>query len=273
MSDPKKKINECLIEAKAIAQKAYRSGCKSFQKPDGTYGTQVEIEIERMIRKGVEIYVAKYLHTSVRIFGEEEGWSGSEGGGCTAVIDPIDGTLLFLSQIPTWGMALYIHSRESESEMAWFLMPETQKMFYAERGSGATLNGEKLLLKYEPINENSYLAVSSDASRWNLASYPGKIRAFGSSGFHLVSAATNIVQAAFLTRFKFHDILSPGLIHEEAGGGLAYYPSGRPVKLSGLLGPNSKNGEQYIIASHPRNIARMLGMEFHKQPYRHTELV
>jgi fructose-1,6-bisphosphatase/inositol monophosphatase family enzyme len=59
------------------------------------------------------------------------------------VVDPIDGTSNFVDGSPHWALmvALLAHG---EPVAAWIWQPATGRMYAAERGAGATCNGERL---------------------------------------------------------------------------------------------------------------------------------
>ena len=81
-----------------------------------------------------------------------------------------------------------------------FHMPACGHTFVS-RGRRSFWNGRSLRLRKRrsPIPATSYLGVSSDAHRWHLAGYPGKVRAFGASGLHVAFVAAGLLHAALLT--------------------------------------------------------------------------
>lgn len=76
------------------------------------------------------------------ILGEEGGRTGGATG-FTWVIDPIDGTMPFLSGLPHWCVAVALASPAGTEAAATFV-PATGELFTAARGRGAFLDGQRL---------------------------------------------------------------------------------------------------------------------------------
>jgi len=214
-------------------------------KADGTWVTQTDNLIEEFLR---EKFVALF-EQDVHIFGEEGGWTGKESGSYVVIIDPIEGTGPFRDQIPIWGISVGIF-HEGRPWLGVFSMPAANHFFLGEFGKGAQLDGQAITVPAAtiPISNLAYLGVSSDAHRWNLQQYPGKIRALGASGPHVALVASGVLQAALLTRFSFYDIAGTAIILWAAGGGL-YYLSGQPVSPDDII--KSQKPTDAVLACHP----------------------
>jgi myo-inositol-1(or 4)-monophosphatase len=74
--------------------------------------------------------------------GEERGLQNA-GGDATWVIDPIDGTANFLRGIPLWCVSLGLVFR-NVPVIGIIYNPETDELYAAKRGGGATLNRAKI---------------------------------------------------------------------------------------------------------------------------------
>ena len=74
--------------------------------------------------------------------GEERGLQNA-GSDATWVIDPIDGTANFLRGIPLWCVSLGLVFR-NEPVIGIIYNPETDELYAAKRGTGATLNRAKI---------------------------------------------------------------------------------------------------------------------------------
>ncbi len=71
----------------------------------------------------------------------EEGGGRASTSGITWVVDPLDGTINFLFGIPVWCVS--IGAQDADGELVGVVYdPNREEMFAAERGEGATLNGE-----------------------------------------------------------------------------------------------------------------------------------
>jgi myo-inositol-1(or 4)-monophosphatase len=73
----------------------------------------------------------------------EEGGGRPSKSGLTWVIDPLDGTVNFLFGIPVWCVSIAVE--DVEGGVAGVVYdPNRDELFAAERGEGATLNGEPI---------------------------------------------------------------------------------------------------------------------------------
>ncbi|MGE0684146.1 MAG: inositol monophosphatase, partial [Candidatus Binatia bacterium] len=192
-------------------------------KADGTWVTRADGVLEDFLRGELVALCGK----EISIFGEESGWTGNDDASIVAIIDPIDGTDLFRKQIPVWGisLALFRRNKRDESWTPWlglFSLPAANQLFVGEYDQGAQWNDQPLTTSVStiPIPQTACLGVSSDAHQWDLRGYPGKVRAFGVSGYQVALVATDALQAALLTRFHFYDIAGAAIVLWTAGGEL-----------------------------------------------------
>lgn len=94
------------------------------------------------------------------IISEETGFidNGSE---YTWIIDPLDGTSNFAAGIPWFGVLITL-LKGSRPELAGAFIPATGVMYIAERGKGATRNGEQVHLMEEKDLKESLFAFCVD---------------------------------------------------------------------------------------------------------------
>lgn len=113
--------------------------------------TSADVESERvLVRRLGE------LLPGVPVVGEEGSWAG---GGVPSdvlaqaprvwLVDPVDGTSNFVAGSPDWGLmaALVEHGRPL---LSWIWRPVGRRLYVAERGGGAWLNGERLRRRPAP---------------------------------------------------------------------------------------------------------------------------
>ena len=115
---------------------AQRRGFNSHIKPDGSVVTDVDQEIERVMRRAI---LRRYPEHS--ILGEE--WPPVNGNGYCWILDPIDGTDNFVSGIPTFGSLLSLY-RADEPVVATLSHPQLHLEYSAARGAGVFVNGKRL---------------------------------------------------------------------------------------------------------------------------------
>lgn len=70
-------------------------------------------------------------------------------------IDPIDGTINFANNIPYYAIQI-AYRDEGETVACAVYMPKTKELFYAVKGEGAFLNGERIFVSRNPINKLLY---------------------------------------------------------------------------------------------------------------------
>jgi len=144
--------NELLLLAESIARKA------------GTLLTDRPSKFELDQKSGVFDFATQMDHESEKLIVTEilsarphDGLIGEEGAnqesksGITWVIDPIDGTVNYLYDIPGW--CISIAAKDNDGGLVGVVYsPATQSLWRASRGGGAQLNGI-------PINCNDPVAL------------------------------------------------------------------------------------------------------------------
>ncbi|MGK2849735.1 MAG: inositol monophosphatase family protein [Candidatus Limnocylindrales bacterium] len=117
-------------EADEIARRHFRRDMQVDRKPDRTFVTEADTEVERRIRE--RLLGAFPDHGLV---GEEY---GTEAGDASVrwYIDPIDGTHNFMRGVPLFG-TLLAAERDGELQVAVLSAPALDERWWAHRGGGA----------------------------------------------------------------------------------------------------------------------------------------
>lgn len=117
-------------EADEIARRHFRRDLRIDRKPDRTFVTEADTEVERRIRE--RLLAAFPDHGLV---GEEY---GTEAGDASVrwYIDPIDGTHNFMRGVPLFG-TLLAAERDGELQVAILSAPALDERWWAHRGGGA----------------------------------------------------------------------------------------------------------------------------------------
>lgn len=123
-------------EAGKILKNGFGKTRKVSLKKDRSVVTNIDFKAEKKI---TDIIHKKF--PSHDIFAEEGG--GKIGDGYTWIIDPLDGTTNFSSQIPFFAVSLAL-VYESSPILGVVFNPITQEFYYAERGMGSFLNKKKI---------------------------------------------------------------------------------------------------------------------------------
>jgi fructose-1,6-bisphosphatase/inositol monophosphatase family enzyme len=114
------------------------------EKSPGELVTDADVEGERILTAGLAA-----LWPGVPIVGEEACAAdptlvNALRGEWTWLVDPVDGTGNFVGGSPEWAVMVALHHR-NETIMSWIWQPVHRRMYMAERGAGATVNGTPLM--------------------------------------------------------------------------------------------------------------------------------
>lgn len=164
------------------------------------------------------------------------------------IVDPIDGTRAFIEGAYHWSHSLAI-ATGGIVQTAVVYLPAADKLYAAERGKGATLNGAPLRVSTRgAIDGATVLAAKPnlDPWFWKGAKAPPVTRAFRSSlAYRLALVAEGRFDAMMSLRATWEwDIAAGNLIVEEAGGdvsdrraGLVRFNNPTP-QINGLVAGN-----------------------------------
>jgi len=100
--------------------------------------SQADLETERLIRDRIA-----EAYPDDAFFGEETGGIAPALGQGVWVVDPIDGTSNFVSAVPMWCVSI-AYVVDEVIEFGLVLDPNHDELFAAQRGHGATLNGQPI---------------------------------------------------------------------------------------------------------------------------------
>src|SRR3989344_1604140 len=180
------------------------------------------------------------------ILSEEEG-KENHGKNFRWIIDPIDGTINFSRYLEEWCISIALEHR-NELKLGLIYQPVLNKLYVAERGKGATLNGHKLSVSKQSKCVESILATD------NSGNIPGRIgnfkllanicdefrhvRIFGSGSLHLARIAEGQIDVYYKTQFNYWDYAAGMLLVDEAGG-----------KVTDFRGQKASSNSRDILAS------------------------
>lgn len=182
--------------------------------------TEADEAAERFIREEVQRHFPGH-----RIVGEEYG--SSEGDGeWEWVVDPLDGTQNFARGSTYFSVSIAL-VRAGEVQVGAVCRPLTHELFLAERGRGATRNGEPLTVSETSRVEESIVVLDwsrrparreTFARMQNLFYAADKVRSFGSAALDLCSVAAGHLDAFVHPGLSPWDFAAGHLILQEAGG-------------------------------------------------------
>jgi myo-inositol-1(or 4)-monophosphatase len=200
--------------------------------------TEVDLEAER-----TAIEIIRDGCPQARIVAEESSNEHVEEGDVpTWYIDPLDGTTNYARGMPTFSCSVAM-AREGKVKCGAVYDPQLDHLFYAQRGEGSFLNGQRLqvstrdtliesILLLDWPRDQSYREQSAGFLR-KLAPRVGTVRSRGSAALSFCYMAAGWVDVYY--QFTLHpwDVAAGLLIVEEAGGTVTDL-RGEPYDLHGL---------------------------------------
>lgn len=169
-----------IIKVKEFMEQVTSFNRTFILKNDGSPVSQLDLEIETLIKELIEKYIPRFQLIS------EESDIPSVLRGNYIVVDPIDGTENFVSGIPLWGIGIAIFI-ENILVGSWILFPEI-KMEITSSAVRSVMNQELDLFR-SPVSASRVVAFSSNTDWKNeISDFPGELRVFGCSLFNLVLA-------------------------------------------------------------------------------------
>jgi myo-inositol-1(or 4)-monophosphatase len=157
-------------------------------------------------------------------------------------IDPLDGTINYAHGVPMYAVSVALE-RAGRVELGVAYDPNHDELFVAERGGGATCNGEPVRVSTQASLDQSLLVTGFSydirtTAQNNLAEYALLslrslgVRRFGSAVLDLCYVACGRLEAFWELTLGPWDMAAGGLIVLEAGGQVTDVGGG-PWKLSG----------------------------------------
>jgi len=205
-----------------FAEEIVREGGQIALKHYGKANPMLKFDMSLVTEADLE--VQDHLQTKIgemfpdhAFLGEERGSRAVEHLGHLWVVDPVDGTAAFSSELPIWGVSLS-HFFEGELKFGVFYMPATNEI-YTGIGKKAFHNGKRINARVDDqVDNESVLLTYSRFHQDFTSDFPGKIRSLGSSIAHIAIVARGAAWGALLGRVHIWDI-APGLAVLEAAGG------------------------------------------------------
>ena len=217
-------------EAGALLREFYRKGVRAEYKGDVDIVTEADRSSEKLI---VERLGAAFPEHG--IYGEEGTRAGLEKS-FRWYVDPLDGTTNFAHGFPVFGVVLGCEHRpaglaaDADGEMVAGVVydPLRDEMFAAERGAGATLNGERIRVSKTATLQESLIATGFPSKKrhespnvhfyqeFTLRSHG--VRRAGSAAIDLAYVACGRLEGFWEIGLNPWDTSAGYLLVEEAGG-------------------------------------------------------
>ena len=209
--------NELAEALHAVLAQSGEAALRHFQqvtprkKGDGTWVTDADIEAEAIILEALQ-----RLFPGDGLISEEGGRANARAGHPTWYIDPIEGTGAFVEGLAHWGPTITL-VQDGQFQVGAFLLPRLREFWFAQRGEGAWRDGVRLALPPERPTHEQSLYLPSRYHRRMPIPWRGKVRALGSSAFHLAQAAGGGADATVIPSWEPWDIGCGVLLVTEVG--------------------------------------------------------
>lgn len=157
------------------------------------------------------------------------------------IIDPLDGTTNFAHTYPVACVSIAFEDH-GQTTFGGVFDPFRGELFYAERGRGATVNSQPIVVSSNPTLENSLLCTGFPYDRrLNTDIYLAAFKAFmmkvhgvrrsGAAALDIVYVASGRLDGFWECKLRTWDAAAALLVLEEAGGKSSDF-EGKPLILS-----------------------------------------
>jgi fructose-1,6-bisphosphatase/inositol monophosphatase family enzyme len=206
------------VKAGALMREGLRMGAAFRSKSDGSPVTDTDVAINDLVISALQdSYPDDGLIT-------EEGSSASGSSSRVWVCDPIDGTLPFTLGVPTNMFSLALVD-DGEPVLGVLYDPYLDRIFEAERGRPAHVNGEPLAVNESPLAGSIVSVPTATIGITDNAGLASDVISMGSRIFNVASItySSALVAAGQLTACVYPatavwDVAALKVIVESAGG-------------------------------------------------------
>ncbi len=246
-------VADLAVEAGKILES--RRGARVVRVKFGTdIVTEADMAAETFLRNEI---LSRY--PDHRVVGEEYG-SNEADAEWEWVIDPLDGTVNFSRGSTYFAVSIALAHR-GRAQFGVVYRPLTGDLFLAERGGGATLNGQPLRVSPAAQVEESIVVIDwsrQHARRKTFALVNDlffaahKIRCLGSAALDMCSVACGQLEGFVHPGLAPWDFAAAHLIIEEAGGTVTTVEGGeRTIEAGSVLATNGHIHAEALSLLHP----------------------
>lgn len=245
-------VQSWVREAGRIALTHFQTQLHRQQKADYSPVTEADKAVEDLIIDKIE---QAYGWLDHGLIAEESGggWPGKE---FVWVIDPIDGTRVFIDGLPLWCISIGL-LRHGEPYRGVVYLPTLDEIYYTDNEGIPFWNDRPLagMLRTD-WNRDSFMCVPSTVHQYFEIDFR-RLRALGAIATHHVYVARGATVAALHRDAKIWDLAGAHAILSAAGG-VATYLDGRPFSLAELLTNEQWLCQQPILVGHPVMLEKLL---------------
>ncbi len=221
-SDPRvvriaEQVLHCALDEIAAGLVARSGSNRVTAKADGTPVTDVDLEVDRLLRERI---VARFPDHGMLT---EESTTVTPDTEWTWVIDPIDGTSNYTTDVPYWCVSVALAHRGAPV-MGIVDAPVLSRRYAAVRGQGARRNGTPIRVRpgvdwRDPANRHiAVMLTTASARRARAAGVRLNVRVMGSTALDLALVADGGAVGSLALVPHVWDVAAGTLLVEEAGG-------------------------------------------------------
>ena len=213
----------------AVAMEHYRGTPERKRKRDGSWVTGADLATEAAIREHIGSAWPEH-----NILGEEEGLTSGSGNDPPAeaptwIVDPIDGTHNFMSEIPTWATLVALRI-EDRSVVGVAHAPALNETYDAAAGLGARFNGRRMMVDALDSLDRATVFLGGDKAFFEhdleklheqLVLKSWRTRGFGDFWGHVL-VARGAGHVMLEPQVSLWDVAALEIIVTEAGGRLTH---------------------------------------------------
>ena len=213
----------------AVAMEHYHGTPERKRKRDGSWVTEADLATETTIREHIGSTWPDH-----NILGEEEGLTSGRGddpvaGAPTWIVDPIDGTHNFMSEIPTWATLVALRV-EDRNVVGVAHAPALNETYDAASGLGARFNGRRMMVDDLDSLDKATVFLGGDKSfiehdleklHEQLVLKSWRTRGFGDFWGHVL-VARGAGHMMLEPQVSLWDVAALEIIVAEAGGRLSH---------------------------------------------------
>lgn len=215
-------VEPIIKQAGDILLAYYAKPLVRYEKKGHGFVTEADLASEKFL-----IAELAKLIPHVSFFAEESGQNGPEQSPYCWVIDPLDGTTNFAQRLPYFCISVALTYKD-EPIFAMLYQPLLKELFYAIKGQGAYLNGQRIRVAQAPVDrgivaiglpyakDQKYAQLLRDA--WQIARRVYAIRHFGAVALDLAYVAAGRLDAVVFEELGWWDVAAGMLLVSEAGG-------------------------------------------------------
>lgn len=224
---PKNSINFRLEKAKKVALLAGNFVKESqFKIREITHKANIFDLVTNVDKKSQEIIINELIKEfpNDSFVGEEQKHESFPENGW--YIDPIDGTVNFIHGIQIFGISI-AYVENSEPIVGVVYLPVLEELYWAGKGSGAYLNGNRVHVSNRKNLEECLVVTAHSSSidkikdldkLKNLVGRVRRVRMFGSACYHGCMISRGSIDAFWSHYLKPWDVAAIYLLVKEAGG-------------------------------------------------------